>query len=134
MNFQTELVGESSCAIETNHDRGSSPWGDVASALLMYGGVVSYHARKLKIVPQSAHEAELAVYATTCKDFAYVRNVWGSEGLQMPTTLPAKVHCDNDAAVSTVMKPGATQRTWLRLHAAEPIRSVYPFALGGARK
>ena len=29
----------------------------------------------------------------------------------MPTTLPAKVHCDNDAAVSTVMKPGATQRT-----------------------
>ena len=34
MNFQTELVGESSCAIETNHDRGSSPWGDVASALV----------------------------------------------------------------------------------------------------
>ena len=33
MNFQTELVGESSCAIETNHDRGSSTWVDFASAL-----------------------------------------------------------------------------------------------------
>ena len=94
---------------DSSYSQSPMPFG--GHAILMYGGVVSYHARKLKIVPQSAHEAELAVYATTCKDFAYVRNVWGSEGLQMPTTLPAKVHCDNDAAVSTVMKPGATQRT-----------------------
>ena len=42
MNFQTELVGESSCAIETNHDRGSSPWGDVASALVE--GLGAYRA------------------------------------------------------------------------------------------
>ena len=30
---QTELVGESDCAFETNHDRGSSTWVDFASAL-----------------------------------------------------------------------------------------------------
>ena len=29
----------------------------------------------------------------------------------MPIKLPATIYCDNDAAVSTVMKPGTTQRT-----------------------
>ena len=61
--------------------------------------------------PQSTAEAENAVYATCGKDMSYFINMWGSDGLQMPIALPLTAYCDNEAAVTTIKKPGVTQRT-----------------------
>ena len=75
------------------------------------GGAVGYQSRKLKIQPQSSAEGETAVYAVAAKDLMFIINALGSGGLQAPVQLPVAINTDNEAAVSTIKKPGATART-----------------------
>ena len=74
---------------------------------------VSNCARKLKITPLSSAEAENAVYAMACKEWNYVRQLWGADGFQMKIKggLPVNIYCDNSAACTTIKTPGLTQRT-----------------------
>jgi hypothetical protein len=68
-------------------------------------------ARKLKIAPQSSAEAETAVYSTSAKDLRFILNVLGPDGLKMSIMNPVAIYCDNEAAVSSIKKVGATGRT-----------------------
>ena len=74
---------------------------------------VANSARKLKITPLSSAEAENAVYAMACKEWNYVRQLWGADGFQMKIKggLPVNIYCDNSAACTTIKTPGLTQRT-----------------------
>ena len=75
----------------------------------MCGAAVSYQSRKLKIVPQSSAESELAVYAEAAKDLQFVLNIASELKFQIP--LPVPIYCDNQAAVANITNIGATART-----------------------
>ena len=76
------------------------------------GAPISFQAKKLKIVPQSTQEAELAVYAAAARDLKFALQLLGSDGLQKnDLNLPVTIYCDNSAAVDMIKKPGATART-----------------------
>ena len=80
--------------------------------VMAYNGAVAFAARKLKIVPLSTGEAELAVYSTSCRDLRYICSILGKDGFQLQTKMkmPVNIHTDNDAAVSTIKNIGSTAR------------------------
>ena len=93
-----------------------SSWGQVpfpfgGHVVFYCGAAVAYVARKLKIAPQSSAEAETAVYSTSAKDLRFILNVLGPDGLKMSIMNPVAIYCDNEAAVSSIKKVGATGRT-----------------------
>ena len=100
-----------------------SSWGQTpvpfgGHAILFCGGAVTWSARKLKIVPQSSAEAEIAVYTSCAKDLKFVVNLLKDLGITLAH--PIEIHCDNSAAVSNVKNVGTTARTrhyerWIQL-------------------
>ena len=80
--------------------------------ILYCNAPISFQAKKIKIVPQSTQEAELAIYAAAARDLKFVVQLLGSDGLQKQDfDLPITIYCDNSAAVDMIKKPGATART-----------------------
>ena len=111
----------------TDASWGQTPFPFGGHVIFMCGAAVSYQARKLKIVPQSSAEAELAVYAEAAKDLQFVLNV-GSD-LLYPIPMPVPIYCDNQAAVANIINVGATARTrhyekWLMYGRDQFIRKV----------
>ena len=98
-------------SVFTDSSWSQTPFPFGGHAIFFCGAAVSYQARKLKIVPQSSAEAELAVYATAAKDLQFVLNLLGPDGMKITISIPVSIYCDNQAAVSNVKNVGATART-----------------------
>jgi len=73
------------------------------------GTPVAWAAKKLKIVPQSSMEAEIAAMCAGAKVLMFIKTLFGLLGQLMDG--PMDVFTDNDSARSTVINPGTTART-----------------------
>ena len=74
----------------------------------LFGGVVSFASKYLKIVAMSSAEAEYAAASQACREMAYIRNVCADLGLTLKGRLCLGV--DNSAAIAICENPGITAR------------------------
>ena len=74
----------------------------------LFGGVVSFASKYLKIVAMSSAEAEYAAASQTCREMTYIRNVCSDLGLDLKGPLILGV--DNEAAIAITENPGITAR------------------------
>jgi len=74
----------------------------------LFGGVISYASKYLKIVAISSAEAEYAAASQTCREVTYIRNVCADLGLILQGPLALGV--DNTAAIAICENPGITAR------------------------
>ena len=74
----------------------------------LYGGVVSFSSKFLKIIALSSAEAEYAAACQTCREMAFIRHVCGDLGVILKGHLNLGV--DNTAAISICENPGVTAR------------------------
>ena len=77
-------------------------------ALYMYGGPVSFAAKKLKVIALSSAEAEYAAAAYACKELVFVRNMCDFLGVKLNG--PTVVAVDNQAAIKIAENMGVTGR------------------------
>ena len=103
---------QTSICVYSDSSFGSSPKPFGGHVILYCNAPISFQAKKIKIVPQSTQEAELAIYAAAARDLKFIVQLLGSDGLQKQDfDLPITIYCDNSAAVDMIKKPGATART-----------------------
>ena len=76
--------------------------------LYLYGGPISFAAKKLKVVALSSAEAEYAAAAYTCREIAFVRNVCSFLGVHLAK--PTVICVDNQAAIKIAENSGVTAR------------------------
>ena len=74
----------------------------------VYGGPVSFAAKRLKVVVTSSAEAEYAGAANTCKEVMFVRSL--CDFLRIPVAGPSVLAVDNDAAIKIAQNMGVTAR------------------------
>ena len=74
----------------------------------VYGGPVSFAAKRLKVVVTSSAEAEYAAAANTCKEVMFVRSL--CDFLGIPVAGPSVLAVDNDAAIKIAQNMGVTAR------------------------
>ena len=70
------------------------------------GGVVSYAAKKLKVVAASSCEAEYAAATMCAHDVSFVRNVCNDLGFTIQGTIP--IFVDNQACITICENPKAS--------------------------
>ena len=75
----------------------------------LYGGPVSFTAKRLKVVALSSAEAEYAAASYACKEIVFVRNVLSDLGVHLdgPTVLAV----DNQAAIQIAQNMGVTSKS-----------------------
>jgi hypothetical protein len=95
------------CYFDSSFNRVPRPY--CGYLVFFNGGVVSWSSKRLKLIPQSSCEAEIATGAGACKDIQFCRQAL--EDLGFPICGPTPVVTDNSAAMSTVQNPGVTART-----------------------
>lgn len=95
------------CYFDSSFNRVPRPY--CGYLVFFNGGVVSWSSKRLKLVPQSSCEAEIATGAGACKDLQFCRQAL--EDLGFPLRGPTPVVTDNSAAMFTVQNPGVTART-----------------------
>ena len=76
--------------------------------LYVYGGPVSFTAKRLKVVVTSSAEAEYAAAANTCKEVMFVRSLCSFLGI--PVSGPTVIAVDNEAAIKIAENMGVTAR------------------------
>jgi hypothetical protein len=91
-----------------------SSWGThprpLGGYVVVYNnGAVDWNANRIKIVPQSSHEAEAAVGAKAAKAAVFARNLLVSNGRRVYG--PTPVLGDNQAHFTSIQQEGATSRT-----------------------
>ena len=74
----------------------------------LYGGVVSFASKFLKIIALSSAEAEYAGASQACREMAFVRHVCSDLGLELQGPLCLGV--DNKAAIAICENAGVTGR------------------------
>ena len=89
----------------------------------LYGGVVSFAAKFLKVVALSSAEAEYAAASQTCREITFIRNVCDDLGVTLRGRLCIGV--DNTAAISIIENPGVTARNKHFDDSMHYIRSEY---------
>jgi len=89
----------------------------------LFGGVVSFASKFLKVVAMSSAEAEYAAASQTCREMTYVRNVCGDLGLVLRGRLCLAV--DNTAAIAICENPGVTARNKHFSDAVHYVRHEY---------
>ena len=97
---------------------GSEPVPFGGFVIMLGGTAVRWAARKLKIVPQSSAEAEVAAYCLAAKELKFISNLLTD--LHVPVVKPISIYCDNSAAIKIIKDVGAKARTrhfdrWLAL-------------------
>ena len=105
-------------SIESNHGfvaYSDASWRSAANKyssygyiVYLFGGVVSFASKYLKIVAMSSAEAEYAAASQTCREMTYIRNVCSDLGLDLKGPLILGV--DNEAAIAITENPGITAR------------------------
>ena len=76
--------------------------------MYLYGGPVSFSAKKLKVIALSSAEAEYAAAAYTCREVTFVRNVCNFLGVKLAK--PTLMCVDNQAAIKIAENQGVTAR------------------------
>ena len=76
--------------------------------MYLYGGPISFAAKKLKVVALSSAEAEYAAAAYSCKELVFVRNLCDFLGVKLNG--PTVVAVDNQAAIKIAENMGVTGR------------------------
>ena len=89
----------------------------------LYGGVVSFAAKFLKVVALSSAEAEYAAASQTCREITFIRNVCDDLGVTLRGRLCIGV--DNTAAISIIENPGVIARNKHFDDSMHYIRSEY---------
>ena len=90
----------------------------------LYGGVVSFASKFLKIIALSSAEAEYAGASQACREMAFVRHVCSDLGLELQGPLCLGV--DNKAAIAICENAGVTGRN---KHSSRS-RSAYMLSVG----
>ena len=85
-----------------------NPYSSYGYALYLFGGLVSFSSKHLKIVALSSAEAEYAAAAQTAREMTFVRNLCADLGLLLKGRLCLTV--DNEAAIAICENPGVTAR------------------------
>merc|ERR1712185_271449 len=75
----------------------------------MFGGVVSYLSKQLKIVCFSSCEAEYAAAANCCKEISFIRKICADMGFLIRDRVVLLV--DNTAAIDVAENVGVTAKT-----------------------
>ena len=91
----------------------------------MYGGLISFAAKRLKVIALSSAEAEYAAASYTGKEVMFIRNVCDSLGIKLngPTILAV----DNEAAIKIADNRGVTARNKHFQDAVHYIRHLIDF-------
>ena len=97
------------CYADSSFRMSGSPKPQAGFAIIVNNDVVSYSSRKLKIVPQSTCEAEIAACCNGAKSLMFVRCILMFLGFSVK--LPMTLITDNEAAMHAIRNPGTTQRT-----------------------
>ena len=74
----------------------------------LLGGVISYGAKRIKVVATSSAESEYAAAAYTCKEIVFVRNICDFLGIKLDG--PTVICVDNQAAIKVAENLGVTGR------------------------
>ena len=77
--------------------------------IYLFGGLVSFASKQLKVVAFSSCEAEYAAAAYTCKEITFIRGICADLGFILEGALVLLV--DNTAAVDVAYNMGVTART-----------------------
>ena len=85
-----------------------NPYSSYGYVVYLFGGVVSYASKHLKIVALSSAEAEYAAAAQTAREMTFIRNLCADLGLLLKGRLCLTV--DNEAAIAICENPGVTAR------------------------
>ena len=91
--------------------------------IYLFGGVVSFASKYLKVVALSSAEAEYAAASQTCRELTFVRKVCTDLGLEIQGRVCVAV--DNTAAISIIHNPGVTARNKHFDDATHYIRDEY---------
>ena len=93
--------------------------------VFLFGGPISFVAKRLKVVALSSAEAEYAAASYAGKEIMFIRNVMNSLGitLKAPTTLAV----DNQAAIEIAEDRGVTGRTKHFMDSIHYIRELIDF-------
>ena len=75
----------------------------------LYGGVISYAAKHLKVIALSSAEAEYAAASYACKEITFIRNICLDMGHKIDG--PTILALDNQAAIRIAENHGVTGRT-----------------------
>ena len=99
------LIGYSDASWHKSDELGYDMFG---YCVFMYGGLISFAAKRLKVIALSSAEAEYAAASYTSKEVMFVRNVCDSLGIKLngPTILAV----DNEAAIKIADNRGVTAR------------------------
>ncbi|MGA1314002.1 MAG: reverse transcriptase domain-containing protein [Pelagibacteraceae bacterium] len=76
--------------------------------IFLYGGVISYASKNIKVVALSSAEAEYAAAAYTCKEIVFVRNILSD--LKLNVKYSTVLCVDNQAAIKIAENIGVTAR------------------------
>jgi len=79
-------------------------------SVFLFGGLVAFAAKRLKVVAHSSAEAEYAASSYASKEVAFVRNVCSELELHMLHG-PVCLAVDNKAAITIAENRGVTGRT-----------------------
>ena len=85
-----------------------NPYSSYGYAVYLFGGLVSFASKRLKIVAMSSAEAEYAAAAHTAREMTFVRSLCADLGLILHGRLCLTV--DNEAAIAICENPGVTAR------------------------
>ena len=85
-----------------------NPYSSYGYAVYLFGGLVSFASKHLKIVAMSSAEAEYAAAAHTAREMTFVRSLCADLGLILHGRLCLTV--DNEAAIAICENPGVTAR------------------------
>ena len=78
-------------------------------SIYLFGGIVSFASKQLKIVAFSSCEAEYAASAYACKEITFIRGICSDMGFVLHGELILLV--DNSASVDVAFNMGVTART-----------------------
>ena len=117
LNARDQLYSDASWRSKLND---YSSYGYV---IYLFGGVVSFASKFLKVVAMSSAEAEYAAASQTCREMTYIRNVCGDLGLVLRGRLCLAV--DNTAAIAICENPGVTARNKHFSDAVHYVRHEY---------
>ena len=76
--------------------------------MFLFGGLISFAAKRIKVVATSSAEAEYAAAAYTCKEIVFVRNLCDFFGIKVDG--PTLLCVDNQAAIAVAENLGVTGR------------------------
>ena len=79
------------------------------SVIYLFGGIISYASKQLKIVCFSSCEAEYAAAANCCKEVSFIRKICADMGFVLNERLVLLV--DNTAAIEVAENVGVTAKT-----------------------